>query len=182
MFKVEYEKAMNIDPKLQSEKELARFNKLRETSLINFYRTGVKSLFSFICHNVNMVWLSTWGSESLCRTARTLQLGWRTRTCGKWWEKELVWLVWLISSMRWPASACVITANSYTKTICSSLANSLLTNRPSLRWTLTLHVIQTLQKCSNKVCTFWCRTQQKPDLAAFHDPQKELSHKLCQNT
>lgn len=52
MFKVDFEKAMNIEPKLYSEKELNRINFLRETSLINFYRTGVKSLYSFICHNV----------------------------------------------------------------------------------------------------------------------------------
>ena len=52
MFKIDYEKAINIEPRLISEKELTRINFLRETSLINFYRTGVKSLFSFVCHNV----------------------------------------------------------------------------------------------------------------------------------
>ena len=55
MFKIDYERAMNIEPKLIGEKELFRMNFLRETSLINFYRTGVKSLFSYICHNVNIM-------------------------------------------------------------------------------------------------------------------------------
>jgi hypothetical protein len=54
MFQVAYEKAINIDPKLISEKELARVNFLRETSLVNFYRTGVKSPYSYICHNVHL--------------------------------------------------------------------------------------------------------------------------------
>lgn len=52
MFQIAYEKAINVDPKLISEKELARINFLRETSLVNFYRTGVKSPYSYICHNV----------------------------------------------------------------------------------------------------------------------------------
>lgn len=52
MFQVAFEKAINIDPKLISERELLRLNFLRETSLINFYRTGVKSPYSYICHNV----------------------------------------------------------------------------------------------------------------------------------
>ena len=55
MFKIDYERAMNIEPKLIGEKELFRMNFLRETSLINFYRTGVKSLFSYICHNVHKI-------------------------------------------------------------------------------------------------------------------------------
>jgi hypothetical protein len=54
MFKIDYERAMYIEPRLIPERELMRINFLRETSLINFYRTGVKSLYSFICHNVAM--------------------------------------------------------------------------------------------------------------------------------
>ena len=60
MFKIDYEKAMNIEPKLISEKELMRINFLRETSLLNFYRTGVKSLYSFVCHNVASTLFSMW--------------------------------------------------------------------------------------------------------------------------
>jgi hypothetical protein len=52
MFQVAYEKAINIEPRLITEKELSRVNFLRETSLVQFYRTGVKSPYSYICHNV----------------------------------------------------------------------------------------------------------------------------------
>jgi hypothetical protein len=41
-----------------------RLNFLRETSLITFYRTGVKSPYSYICHNVPPSLPSTLVSES----------------------------------------------------------------------------------------------------------------------
>jgi hypothetical protein len=64
MFQVAFEKAINIDPKLIPERELMRLNFLRETSLIQFYRTGVKSPYSYICHNVSSRRLSTWAFGS----------------------------------------------------------------------------------------------------------------------
>lgn len=64
MFQITYEKAINIEPRLVTEKELTRINFLRETSLVHFYRTGVKSLYSYICHNVAVLRVSTWGSAS----------------------------------------------------------------------------------------------------------------------
>ena len=42
-----------------------RINFLRETSLINFYRTGVKSLYSFICHNVYFLFIQYVGFREL---------------------------------------------------------------------------------------------------------------------
>ena len=59
-----FEKAMNIDAKLISERELLRLNFLRETSLINFYRTGVKSPYSYISHNVAPPLFSMWALGS----------------------------------------------------------------------------------------------------------------------
>lgn len=64
MFQITYEKAINIEPRLVTEKELTRINFLRETSLVHFYRTGVKSLYSYICHNVVPALRSTWVSAS----------------------------------------------------------------------------------------------------------------------
>jgi predicted RNA binding protein with dsRBD fold (UPF0201 family) len=64
MFQITYEKAINIEPRLVTEKELTRINFLRETSLVHFYRTGVKSLYSYICHNVPPPARSTSASAS----------------------------------------------------------------------------------------------------------------------
>ena len=64
MFQIAFEKAINIDPKLITERELLRLNFLRETSLVQFYRTGVKSPYSYICHNVTHTPFSTLALES----------------------------------------------------------------------------------------------------------------------
>lgn len=64
VFQVSYEKAMNVEPRLLNEKELLRTNELRETSLLHFYRTGVKSPYSYVCHNVVVSSDSMWVSES----------------------------------------------------------------------------------------------------------------------
>ena len=55
---------MNVEPRLLNEKELLRTNELRETSLLHFYRTGVKSPYSYVCHNVVVSSDSMWVSES----------------------------------------------------------------------------------------------------------------------
>ena len=43
---------MNVAPMSVSEGEVKRINTQRETSLLKFYRTGVKSLFSYVTQNV----------------------------------------------------------------------------------------------------------------------------------
>ena len=49
---VAFEHAVYVEPKLFSEREIIRLNKLRETSLFQFYRTGVKSIYSYTCQSV----------------------------------------------------------------------------------------------------------------------------------
>jgi hypothetical protein len=78
MFQITYEQAMNIEPKLINEKELIRLNFLRETSLLSFYRTGVKSLYSYVCHNVTNLLSSMSGLGNLCRIEIILLLNLRT--------------------------------------------------------------------------------------------------------
>jgi hypothetical protein len=50
---------MNIVPQLVSEVEMKRINLLREVSLFKFYKTGVKSIYSYACHNVTGMLFST---------------------------------------------------------------------------------------------------------------------------
>lgn len=52
---------MNIVPQLVSETEMRRINLLREVSLFKFYKTGVKSIYSYACHNVPPQLLSMLG-------------------------------------------------------------------------------------------------------------------------
>ena len=141
---------MNIETKLVTEKELIRINFLRETSLINFYRTGVKSLYSFLCHNVkNSLW-STWGSASWCKTDPMSQSSWRIRTFWAWWRKGPVSPVSQTSSIRWTNLACAITASSSIKNTSSFPANSPQTNKPSPKWDQTATQTPTSQKPSKK--------------------------------
>jgi hypothetical protein len=53
-FAIHFETAMNIVPQLVTEAELKRINLLREVSLFKFYKTGVKSIYSYACQNVSL--------------------------------------------------------------------------------------------------------------------------------
>lgn len=57
-FQILYEPALNIMPQLLNERALKKINQLRENSLFKFYKTGVKSTHSYICHNVPLLRLS----------------------------------------------------------------------------------------------------------------------------
>ncbi len=85
---------MNIVPQLVSEVEMRRINLLREVSLFKFYKTGVKSIYSYACHNVKDVWFSTLGWLT-CTTTGWAWASWRKRTTCRWWRRVHIWvLMW----------------------------------------------------------------------------------------
>lgn len=134
---------MNIEPKLITEKELNRINFLRETSLTTYYRSGAKSLYQYICHNVINFLLSMSDFVSFFNRERIFQR-WRISAWFRWWRKELAWRVSMKFSIRWIALTHATTANTSIHSTCSLHANLHPTNRPSLKSTWRPHLILTL--------------------------------------
>lgn len=64
-----FEESMGLKPITVSEAEFHSINNLREYSLLKFYNTASKSLYSFVCQNVHFYPLSTSVSGTSTTTA-----------------------------------------------------------------------------------------------------------------